>query len=168
MACRAARRVLSDALDLLVLCSSCSGRCSVSRRPGSRRSRSCDRARIRSITRPCCGKARRNPRTAQSFPLRMRVAPTMGRVTPTPTAASAINLSRPFPEVSDPRFPISSAAKRCKVKSTRRNRAGLFVATADFRASAPRSARARSRPDTATVALPLNLKHDAFGDIFCP
>ena len=74
----------------------------------------------------------------------------MGRVTPTPTAASAINLSRPFPDVSDPRFPISSAAKRCKVKSTRRNRAGLFVVTADFRALAPRSARARSRPDTAT------------------
>lgn len=82
----------------------------------------------------------------------MRVAPTMGRVTPTPTAASAINLSRPFPEVSGPGFPISSTAKRCKVKSTRRNRAGLFVVTADFRASAPRSARARSRPDTVNIA----------------
>jgi len=35
------------------------------------------------------------------------------------------------------------------VKSTRRNRARLFVATAVFRASTPHKARARSLPDTS-------------------
>ena len=151
MACRAARKALSDAFDPLVLNSSCAGGCSASRRPGSRRSRYRDNTRTRSIARPCCGKARRSSRTARSFPRKMMAALNKGRVKPTPTAASAVNLSRSFPEMSDPSCPISSTVMRCRVKSIRRNRLRSLVATALSRASAPRAPRARSRSDTASA-----------------
>ena len=57
-------------------------------------------------------------------------APNKGWVVPTLTAASAVNLCNWPEDVSDVKDASSSAFKRCRDKSIRRNRLMLFVATA--------------------------------------